>query len=174
MVESSNCSSCGSSEIFLRKKGNATGLYCLNCGKWYKWVGKKEVKVYTHRGYKVHEENYVPQTKRTESPTSLNQVTGNINLGVSSKEEDINIDSDSINYNIFEQTDDFEIEEQDNEVVDDEPCNTCITGVIDPISKNNNVVLNIFDSVMFLRTKDNSELYGSFKISYCPKCGRKI
>ena len=34
---------CGAvNEVELRPKGTATGLYCLKCGKWIKWVTKEE------------------------------------------------------------------------------------------------------------------------------------
>lgn len=57
------CGRCGHSEIFLRRKGNAVGLYCGNCEKWYQWVGKKALPDYTRRGLKVHPEGYVPPMK---------------------------------------------------------------------------------------------------------------
>ena len=37
------CPKCGSKDLFLRKSGNNTGLYCGDCGAWIKWVGKKEI-----------------------------------------------------------------------------------------------------------------------------------
>lgn len=34
---------CGAiNKVELRPQGNATGLYCTECGKWLKWVGKDE------------------------------------------------------------------------------------------------------------------------------------
>lgn len=60
MEELNTQCSCGATEKFLRKKGGATGLYCGNCSKWFKWVGKKDVDKYKQRGFRVHAENYSP------------------------------------------------------------------------------------------------------------------
>lgn len=37
------CTKCGSNDLFLKKSGNNTGLYCGDCGAWLKWVGKREM-----------------------------------------------------------------------------------------------------------------------------------
>lgn len=37
------CTKCRSKDLFLRKSGSNTGLYCGDCGAWLKWVGKKEL-----------------------------------------------------------------------------------------------------------------------------------
>ena len=34
---------CGSKRIFIRNNETQTGIYCKECGKWIKWVGKKEI-----------------------------------------------------------------------------------------------------------------------------------
>ena len=34
---------CGSKRIFTRDNGSQTGVYCKECGKWIKWVSKKEI-----------------------------------------------------------------------------------------------------------------------------------
>ena len=34
---------CGSKRIFIRNNGSQTGIYCKECGKWIKWIGKKEI-----------------------------------------------------------------------------------------------------------------------------------
>ena len=34
---------CGSKRIFIRDNGTQTGIYCKECGKWIKWIGKKEI-----------------------------------------------------------------------------------------------------------------------------------
>ena len=60
--------SCGATEKFLRKKGAANGLYCGNCEKWFKWVGKKDIDRYKQRGFKVHAENYSPNNRGHEQP----------------------------------------------------------------------------------------------------------
>lgn len=40
--DSLKCSNCGSDIMFTQIKGNNTGLYCRNCGKWQKWLNKNE------------------------------------------------------------------------------------------------------------------------------------
>ncbi len=39
---------CGSMDMFTEKKGNNTGLYCLMCGKFQKWLGKDELRAFEH------------------------------------------------------------------------------------------------------------------------------
>lgn len=39
---------CGSKEFFTEKHGNQTGLYCSACGKWQKWLGKDEIRLFAH------------------------------------------------------------------------------------------------------------------------------
>lgn len=41
------CNRCGSKNYMIEKHGNNTGLYCLDCGKWHKWLTKDEVRVYS-------------------------------------------------------------------------------------------------------------------------------
>lgn len=40
------CVKCGSKDFHLEVKGNNTGLYCNNCGKWIKWLSKDEVRAF--------------------------------------------------------------------------------------------------------------------------------
>lgn len=55
------CNHCGSGKNFLRRKGmNQIGLYCSDCTRWLKWVGKKSIPVFLRNGYKVHPEEYEP------------------------------------------------------------------------------------------------------------------
>lgn len=34
---------CGSNKVFIQENGTQTGIYCKECGKWIKWIGKKEI-----------------------------------------------------------------------------------------------------------------------------------
>lgn len=63
--------SCGATSKFLRKKGSAIGLYCGNCEKWVKWVGKKDIDRYKQRGFKVHAENYSPNNVGHVQPQNI-------------------------------------------------------------------------------------------------------
>ena len=40
---------CGSTKFFTKANGTQTGLYCAECGKWQKWLGKSEVQVFEHQ-----------------------------------------------------------------------------------------------------------------------------
>ena len=42
------CNNCGSENVFLEKKGNQTGIYCSDCGRWIKWATKEEIRVIEH------------------------------------------------------------------------------------------------------------------------------
>lgn len=39
------CKKCNSKDLFIRKNGNNTGLYCSDCGSWIKWLGKAEIQL---------------------------------------------------------------------------------------------------------------------------------
>ncbi|RJW38690.1 hypothetical protein DXC92_19045 [Clostridiales bacterium TF09-2AC] len=36
------CSKCNSTDVFIEKSGNNTGLYCSDCGKWITWLNKDQ------------------------------------------------------------------------------------------------------------------------------------
>lgn len=36
------CIKCGSTDTIVKSNGPHKGLYCANCGKWLKWLSKKE------------------------------------------------------------------------------------------------------------------------------------
>lgn len=42
------CPKCNSKNLFVKKVGNNTGLYCGDCGAWIKWVGKNELRVFEY------------------------------------------------------------------------------------------------------------------------------
>lgn len=42
-----NCK-CGNTEFFTKESGRATGLYCTKCGKWIKWLGKDELRLFEY------------------------------------------------------------------------------------------------------------------------------
>lgn len=39
---------CGCTDMFTEKKGNNTGLYCSECGRFQKWIGKNELRAFEH------------------------------------------------------------------------------------------------------------------------------
>lgn len=42
------CIKCGSALLYTEVKGNNTGLYCSQCGKWQRWLGKDELRAFEH------------------------------------------------------------------------------------------------------------------------------
>jgi len=40
------CSKCNGTYTFIKKNNTQTGLYCSKCGKWIKWLGKEEIRLY--------------------------------------------------------------------------------------------------------------------------------
>ena len=52
-----SCPKCNSKELFVKKSGNSTGLYCDNCGAWIKWLGKNELRAFEHSAKQKHVEN---------------------------------------------------------------------------------------------------------------------
>jgi len=43
------CKNCGSENLEIKEKGNQTGLYCCDCGKWLKWITKEEKRVFNNK-----------------------------------------------------------------------------------------------------------------------------
>ena len=39
------CPKCKSRDLFMKKSGNNTGLYCGDCGAWIKWINKNEIRI---------------------------------------------------------------------------------------------------------------------------------
>jgi len=56
------CSKCNGTSTFIKKNNTQTGLYCSDCGKWIKWLGKEEIRLYERQlemdkmGEKIEEE----------------------------------------------------------------------------------------------------------------------
>lgn len=52
-----SCEKCGSADVFIKKSGNQTGLYCGDCGKWIKWLSKDEIRLAERQISILDEEN---------------------------------------------------------------------------------------------------------------------
>lgn len=74
---------CGCTDMFTEKKGNNTGLYCSECGKFQKWLGKNELRAFEH------EQKEKEISKIIDS--NLNNIYKKTNMNI------IGIDSDTIN-----------------------------------------------------------------------------
>lgn len=57
---------CGSLDFFIEKQGNNTGLYCLMCGKWQKWLNKDEIRLFEH--------NHKPKNKSRINQTNADKI----------------------------------------------------------------------------------------------------
>lgn len=189
MEELNQVCACGGSSKFLRKKGSATGLYCGECEKWVKWVGKKDIDKYLSRGFKPHPEGYVPPVRNAEQ--SNNSASQQSNYG---HVTDVGNDTHRIIGNHPEPPfmdedelpdfgDDLEPEEESynrnplnrsSKRNDDTICLTCVSGVIEPLTKSNQVSAHITDGVMNIKNVDGTRLYGHFEIKYCPSCGEYV
>lgn len=192
------CATCGDNRVFLRRKGeNQVGLYCKGCEKWKKWVGKKEVPAYTSRGYKIYDENYHPESVVPQNvppmyqdnippfmgdgldynpftnmggaqPSTNNQMEQNMDytqgssVSVASPQEKQSISELLKRNQGKEDLGSFDI------------CTLCATGSFQPLAKDSVVSMNRFEDILFVTSKDRSSTLGSFKIKYCPNCGKKL
>ena len=48
------CPKCNSKNLFVKKVGNNTGLYCGDCGAWIKWVGKNKLRAFEYLTKQKH------------------------------------------------------------------------------------------------------------------------
>ena len=46
MIKQCRKEECKSTNLFMKPKGQATGLYCEDCGAWQKWITKDEITFY--------------------------------------------------------------------------------------------------------------------------------
>lgn len=54
---------CGGTKFFTKESGSATGLYCKKCGKWIKWLGKDELRLFEYEQSLKTEESKRKYTK---------------------------------------------------------------------------------------------------------------
>lgn len=66
------CPKCNSKNLFVKKVGNNTGLYCGDCGAWIKWVGKNELRIFEY----LNRQKYVDDSKKEHyvRPTYLSSI----------------------------------------------------------------------------------------------------
>ena len=58
------CGKCGSSDVYIKENGSQVGLYCGDCGRWLKWVGKEERRLV---------ERYIKDNKSNKTATATIQ-----------------------------------------------------------------------------------------------------
>lgn len=69
------CSKCGQTEMFTKKQGTQVGLYCSNCGKWQKWLGKAELRAFEHG-----EQQAMEIANKSSKPVQTTQGYSNIKV----------------------------------------------------------------------------------------------
>lgn len=64
---------CKGTEFFTKESGSVTGLYCKKCGKWIKWLGKDELRLFE---YEQSLKNEKPERKyiRDEVSNAINNL----------------------------------------------------------------------------------------------------
>lgn len=68
------CKKCGSISLYTEVKGNNTGLYCSECGKWQRWLGKDELRAFEHSMREATKEEMQSVNKYIEG---ISKPTGN-------------------------------------------------------------------------------------------------
>lgn len=68
------CKKCGCENLFVKKSGKNTGLYCSECGAFQKWLGKDELRVFE---YVESTESKLPLTKSNPQMPSANTPESN-------------------------------------------------------------------------------------------------
>jgi hypothetical protein len=174
-MEKIACKECGDLSFFLRVKGPQTGIYCASCGKWNKWINKKDLAVLKRQGMKVHPEDYNPELVSEiieKAQKSVNERNVE-NLGVIEEEEYTPSPSPSSLSNRKLTQDELH---SFGEVVyeDEEPCGVCASGSLEALNPVDDIVASVFQDIIFVRSKDNSKMYGSFRAQYCPGCGKPL
>lgn len=65
---------CGCTDMFTEKKGNNTGLYCSECGRFQKWIGKNELRAFE---YSMREATKEEQKAIQNNIDKISKPTGN-------------------------------------------------------------------------------------------------
>jgi len=66
------CNKCNSTDLFTKEKGTSVGLYCSDCGRWIKWLGKEELRLF-------------------ERYTEMNKINLDVVMEVEEPEEEISL-----------------------------------------------------------------------------------
>lgn len=71
------CCKCGRNQLFIRKSGNNTGLYCQICGAWQKWMTKDEIRAFEYQ--KENNRNVVKEDDNSLLLARLEDVSNKLN-----------------------------------------------------------------------------------------------
>lgn len=174
---------CGSKDKFLREKGHQTGLYCASCSNWFKWVGKKLIPDFNRLGYRVHNESWIPDSVRSPRGSHIppHPLQSQQPQGIFPPEDTASTFADEAHHLPEEEAYLSTQPEQESlyrnpahPVPVSEPCNTCLTNVLESLSKDDRVSFTIYEGVLTAITKQNRQIVGSAKFNFCPTCGRSL
>lgn len=182
-----SCRICNEPDYYLQYKGTAVGLYCASCGKWQKWVGKKDLPKYT-RGKTIHKEGIFVTLKggSTENLGVIESiVTNKVELKIEKNNEEpswvqevtsskhISLDSEEDCPFVVEPK--FEVQPKYDERIDIPELTECPICNGENLQKVGDSVVDIliYDGVMTITNNDGSEVLGMYKLLCCPYCGRK-
>ena len=183
------CKKCGSSELYLKKKGPQIGAYCNKCGAWIKWVSKKDQPAFTRKGFKIHEETYEPHlnipsvnnSPIDNEPVPYDYQSYNGNQGFQSQacmthQEDY----DDAPFDYGSEAD-YPTGGYAEDTVEDTKdcgmkyCEVCSTGELPMLNpSSSSVQIRITDNVLIVTDKDTGEMLGMAKVNKCPCCGETL
>lgn len=171
---------CGSTEKFLRKGGAHTGLFCSNCGRWFKWLGKKVVEQYQRDFHmKVYPEHYQPPGQHAVNPPYVHPATPSSasfdeRVAVPHVVDENYVSPSPEDLSVFEPDMYSEVQHPPHVVPVSEPCQLCLSQVMESVVNNKQVIATFYERVFTVITADRSRILASFKFKYCPSCGRKL
>lgn len=171
MIED-RCGSCGFQEKFLRKKGaSQVGLYCWNCEKWVKWVGKKEQVQWVQRGFKVYPEDFSPPSAQVNNLQNMGLVEEEVNF-----EPDEEYMENNTSGNILLQQSSMATQVAERKgLTKFDSCEVCGPNAsFNSMGKENPLTIDIFDGVMSVRNKGDLHYINAFKVKFCPNCGKQV
>jgi len=165
---------CGNSSYFLRSKAHNVGAYCTECSKWIKWVGKSDVDLLKRKGYRVHSENYEHPSVVQQKVLSKQDVVEKLNLGVITepivsqlaKRETVDLQQPTIA--VFESRQDSKMN------IFSLNCKVCNLGELEEMSKSKGYTASVFQGVLSFVDFENETLLASYKLNFCPGCGRSL
>lgn len=156
-MEIQSCGRCGSSKIYLKRKGaSQIGAYCCDCNSWLKWVGKKDLTFLKSKGLVVQQESFM---------YGVSEAQGSFGVGLSVEA------SESPNKGVGGASP-YVINQEIARSYVEGVCPVCATGNIEAMTKNG-VDGTMFENVFTLTTNDRNKILYTAKFKYCPECGKK-
>lgn len=175
-----SCKKCGYmdvDDVYIFAKGKThVGLYCKNCKTWIKWLGKKELEKLRRLGVTENQEQVKVVDKSLDLTKNKEFLAIANNLECEEDEYDYEEDSD-----VWGEEDEMGFDDGSrgsysnaNKKEKEVECNFCNgNSELKPIT-DSKVELTYFGGVLSIVDVSGTELLGSYKLSVCPSCGRKL